>query len=537
VSAVPVYDALIVGFGPTGATLANLLARSGLDIAVVDAAREVYDKPRAITFDHEVMRVFQACGRAYEIAPFTAPHPGTHYLGVDGEIIKKFDPLPPPHPLGWTPTSSFVQPQVEGLLRAGVTDVPNVDIFLGEPAVAFTQDDEAVALTLRDGRSLRARYLLACDGANSFVRKQLDVPLEDLAFDEWWLVVDVRLVREAELPAKCVQYCWPSRPSTFVLGPGNLRRWEIKLLPGEVPEEFGQPDNVRRQLSRFVDLDAIEIWRSAVYRFHALLAERWREGRVFLLGDACHQTPPFLGQGMCAGIRDAANLAWKLALVLRDGASDALLDSYQRERAPHVRALVATAKEFGQIIGELDADAARERDQRLRGELGRGEAETIRQRYIPDLAAGVIDDRNGAKGAGTLFVQPHVRQPAGAVLLDDVLPFRFLIVATTADALSGMTPAARATWRRLRGERVVLHPPDRAGGALADGVRELTETDGLFAAWAQSHGCVAAVVRPDRYVFGLARDAVELNRLVADVHRQVFGSDTPAEVVREQANW
>jgi 3-(3-hydroxy-phenyl)propionate hydroxylase len=369
------------------------------------------------------------------------------------------------------------------------------------------------------------------------VRKQLDVPLEDLAFDEWWLVVDVRLVREAELPPKCVQYCWPSRPSTFVLGPGNLRRWEIKLLPGEVPEEFGQPDNVKRQLSRFVDLDAIEIWRSAVYRFHALLAERWREGRVFLLGDACHQTPPFLGQGMCAGIRDAANLAWKLALVLRAGASDALLDSYQQERAPHVRTLVATAKEFGQIIGELDPNAARARDERLRGELERGEAETIRQRYIPDLAAGVIDGRNGAKGAGTLFVQPHVRQPAGAILLDDVLPFRFLIIATTGDVLAGMTPAACATWRCLRGERVVLHPPDQSGGPLGDGGRELIETDGLFANWANSHGCTAAVVRPDRYVFGLARDAAELNRLVADVHRHVFGSDTPAEVVREQANW
>jgi 3-(3-hydroxy-phenyl)propionate hydroxylase len=537
VAAAPVYDALILGFGPTGATLANLLARSGLEIAVVDAAREVYDKPRAITFDHEVMRVFQACGRAHEIAPFTAPHPGTHYLGVDGEIIKKFDPLPPPHPLGWTPTSCFVQPQVEALLRAGVTDVSNVDILLGEPAVAFAQDDNGVTLTLRDGRSLRARYLLACDGANSFVRKQLDVPLEDLAFDEWWLVVDVRLVREAELPAKCVQYCWPSRPSTFVLGPGNLRRWEIKLLPGEAPEEFGQPDNVKRQLARFVDLDAIEIWRSAVYRFHALLAERWREGRVFLLGDACHQTPPFLGQGMCAGIRDAANLAWKLALVLRDGASDALLDSYQRERAPHVRTLVATAKEFGQIIGELDADVARKRDERLRGQLERGEAETIRQRYVPDLAAGVIDHRNRGKGAGTLFVQPHVQQPAGAVLLDDVLPFGFLIVATSADALAGMKPAARAAWRRLRGERAVLHPPDRADGALGDGVRELIETDGLFTAWAKSHGCTAAVVRPDRYVFGLARDVAELNRLVADVHCQVFGSDAPAQVAREQANW
>ncbi|HEY6994222.1 MAG TPA: bifunctional 3-(3-hydroxy-phenyl)propionate/3-hydroxycinnamic acid hydroxylase [Xanthobacteraceae bacterium] len=525
----PVHDALIVGFGPTGATLANLLARSGLDVAVVDAARDIYDKPRAITLDHEVMRVFQAGGRAHEIAPFTAPHPGTHYLGVDGRVIKKFDPLPPPYPLGWPPTVTFVQPEVEALLRAGVTGARNVDILLGEPAVAFAQDREGVALTLRDGQRLRARYLLACDGANSFVRKELDVPLEDLAFDEWWLVVDARIVRETVLPEKCIQYCWPSRPATFVLGPGNLRRWEIKMLPGETPEEFGRSDNVERLLSRFVDPDSVEIWRSAVYRFHALLAARWRYRRVFLLGDACHQTPPFLGQGMCAGIRDAANLAWKLAFVLRDGAPESLLDSYELERAPHVRRLVATAKEFGQIIGELDPVAARARDDRLRGQLERGEAETIRQRYIPDLTSGIIDHRPAAKAAGALFVQPQVRQPGGAALLDDVLPPRFLIVTATADIQARMSSSARAKWRRLQGERVVLRRADQPASPSGDGVRELIETNGLFADWASRQGCAAAVVRPDRYVFGLARDAIELDRLVTDVDRQVFGSDVSEE--------
>lgn len=523
------YDAAIVGFGPTGATLANLLARGGLEVAVVDAAREIYDKPRAIALDHEVMRIFQACGRAHAIAPFTAPHPGTHYLGVDGRVIKKFDPLPPPHPLGWPPTATFVQPELETLLRAGVAGASNVDILLGAPVVAFAQDGEGVALTLRDRPGLRARYLLACDGANSFVRRELGVPLEDLAFDEWWLVVDVRLIGEAELPKKCIQYCWPSRPATFILGPGNLRRWEIKMLPGETPEDLGRSDNVKRLLSGFVDAGSIEIWRSAVYRFHALLAERWRHGRVFLLGDACHQTPPFLGQGMCAGIRDAANLAWKLALVLRDGAPESLLDSYERERAPHVRRLVATAKEFGQVIGELDPGAARARDDRLRGELERGEAETIRQRYVPDLTSGIIDHRPAPNAAGSLFVQPRVRQPGGDVLLDDVLPSRFLIVTATADAQISMTPGARAKWRRLRGERVVLRRPDQPAGSTEDGVRELVETDGLFADWADRHGCAAAVVRPDRYVFGLAHDATELDHLVVDAHRQVFGSDAGAE--------
>jgi len=516
-----IYDALIVGLGPVGATLANLLARRGLRVGVVEAEREIYDQPRAITMDHEVMRIFQACGLAHRIEPFTAAHPGTSYLGVDGGVIKRVDSQPPPYPLAWPPTGSLVQPAVEAILREALAATGN-DVFLGVPALDFAQDADGVTLAAgsADGpeRTLRARYLLACDGANSFVRKKLDIPLEDLAFDEWWMVVDVRVLRPVDLPAKSIQYCWPERPASFVMGPGNLRRWEIKLLPGEDPAEFGRPENVVRQLSRFVDPSCIEVWRSAVYRFHALLAERWREGRVFLLGDACHQTPPFLGQGLCAGMRDASNLAWKLAMVVRNDAPDALLDSYELERKPHVRTVVATAKQFGLIIGELDPAAARRRDQTLRAQLERGEAETIRQRYIPGLAAGVIDPQGSSGVAGTLFVQPRVTGPAGAGrLLDDLLDFRFLIATASPDAQAWLSPAARETWRRLGGERITITQA-REAPAGADGeVLQVVEDDGLFAAWAQGHGCKAAVVRPDRYVFGVANDAHELNRLVAAV--------------------
>ncbi|HTS51952.1 MAG TPA: bifunctional 3-(3-hydroxy-phenyl)propionate/3-hydroxycinnamic acid hydroxylase [Burkholderiales bacterium] len=531
------YDTLIVGFGPVGATMANLLARRGLRIAVVEAEFEIYDKPRALTFDHEVMRIFQACGLADRIASFTAPHRGTHYLGVDGRVIKKFDPLPPPYPLAWPPTSTFVQPQLETLLRDGVAGSAAADVFLGHSAVAFTQDDEGVALTVRDvtqerERVLHGRTLLGCDGANSFVRRQLEIPLEDLGFDEWWMVVDTWIRRPVELPPRSIQYCWPSRPATFVPGPGNLRRWEIKLLPGERPEEFGRQENVVRQISRFVDPSCVEIWRSAVYRFHALLAQRWRHGRVFLLGDSCHQTPPFLGQGMCAGIRDAGNLAWKLAMVLGEGAPDALLDSYEQERQPHVRTLVATAKEFGQIIGELDPEAARVRDETLRGQLERGEVETIRQRFVPNLATGIIDREPGARAAGTLFVQPKIRRYArrdalaGEVLLDDLLRFRFLIAAATAEPHTWMTPESRELWRRLGGERIVIGAPDQMhqpDGLPGNDVQCLAETDTLFAEWMSQQRCAAVVVRPDRYVFGTATDSVQLNRLIAAVGRQVLG--------------
>jgi 3-(3-hydroxy-phenyl)propionate hydroxylase len=526
------YDAIIVGYGPVGATAAALLARYGLRVAVVEQSAEIYDRPRAITLDHEVMRIFQACGAAAAIAPFTAPHPGTHYLGVDGKVIRIFDPLPPPHPLGWPPSGTFVQPQVEAALRARVAASGQVDVFLSHEATDFGQTDDRVDLTVRDAgrratRVLNARYLLGCDGANSFVRKQLGLGLEDLAFDEWWMVVDVRLQRPADLPQKCIQYCWPSRPATFIVGPGNLRRWEIKLLPGETPEEFGRRENVVEQLRRFVDPAAIEVWRSAVYRFHAVVAERWLAGRVFLLGDAAHQTPPFLGQGMCAGIRDASNLAWKLAMVLRSGAREDLLATYELERKPHVRALVALAKEFGKIIGELDPAAARIRDATLRGQLERGEAETVRQRYIPNLSAGVIDKAAQAShAAGTLFVQPSVRAGDRSVLLDDVLEPRFLLATSGDEAQHWLTPTSRAVWRRIGGERIVIGNADReppVAEAPVGEVRHITEMDGLFTAWMARQAGAAVLVRPDRTVFGVADNAAELNRLVAALGQQIFG--------------
>jgi 3-(3-hydroxy-phenyl)propionate hydroxylase len=307
----------------------------------------------------------------------------------------------------------------------------------------------------------------------------------------------------------------------------------LKILPHEKPEEFHDQARVREVLKGFVDIDAIELWRSAVYRFHALVAASWSRNRVFLLGDCAHQMPPFLGQGMCAGIRDAANLAWKLAMALQEGAPDALLDTYEDERKPHVRTLVATAKEFGLIIGELDPEAARIRDETLCGQLGRGEAETIRQRFIPDLASGVIDSDPDARAAGTLFVQPKIKRHAAQdatcdeVLLDDLLRFRFLIVTTTGQAQAWLTSESHALWNRLGGERIVIGTPVQArqrDDFAGNDIRYLVEADDLFAAWMSQHGCAAVVVRPDRYVFGTANDGVQLNRLVAAVGRHVLAS-------------
>jgi 3-(3-hydroxy-phenyl)propionate hydroxylase len=325
------------------------------------------------------------------------------------------------------------------------------------------------------------------------------------------MVVDALTSDPARRPARTFQYCWPSRPGTFVPGPRNLRRWEIKLLPGEDPIAVGAPDSVINLLKGFTDTSDLTIWRSAVYRFHALLGQRWRDRRVLLMGDAVHQTPPFLGQGLCAGIRDAVNLAWKLALVLRGDANETLLDSYEIERKPHVRAVVASAKEFGKIIGELDPVAASERDARLRADLKSGKAETIRQKFIPDLVAGLIE--RDARLGGRLFVQPHVRGPDGRVRrLDDFLKPEFAIVAAAPETMGWLSDDLRAGWQRIGGERVVVAS---AGESIVrDGILTVVETEKLFAGWMRQNEAAAVIVRPDRYVFASAESADDLNTQV-----------------------
>jgi 3-(3-hydroxy-phenyl)propionate hydroxylase len=514
----PKYDVAIVGYGPVGAIFANLLANYGLKIAVVERAAAIYDKPRAITLDHEALRVFQACGLADVMENTIAPHNGSHYLGVDGKVIKMFDPMPSPYPLGWIPNATFVQPDAEQALRDKLASYKGADIFLSATGRSLTQDDQSVSLTVRADSGgefeISARYLVGCDGANSFVRKQLGIELEDLAFDEWWMVVDTLTSEPAKRPAKSFQYCWPSRPGTFVPGPRNLRRWEIKLLPGEDPEAAGAPDNVLKLLKGFTDTSDLTIWRSAVYRFHALLGQGWRDRRVFLMGDAVHQTPPFLGQGLCAGIRDASNLAWKLVIVMRGHAGDALLDSYEVERKPHVRSVVASAKEFGKIIGELDPVAAVARDARLRAELKSGKAETIRQKFIPDLGGGLIV--SGAKLAGGLFVQPHVRALDGRVRrLDDLLKPEFAVVTATQEAMSWMSEASLFCWQQLGGERLVII--DAGESSTRDGISTFVENGGLFSNWMRENQVSAIIVRPDRYVFAGASNADQLNMLMGNL--------------------
>ncbi|MBV8030879.1 MAG: bifunctional 3-(3-hydroxy-phenyl)propionate/3-hydroxycinnamic acid hydroxylase [Betaproteobacteria bacterium] len=450
------FDVVVVGFGPTGATLAALLGQAGVRTLVVDRAREVYDRPRAFALDHEIMRVFQNLGIARAVLPHTAPFTPSEYYGVDGQLIKRLGSIDPPYPLGWPPNLVFNQPAIEKILRERVASFPSVEVKLGVSLESFSLPEVKIS-----GERILASCLVGCDGAASTVRQQLGIEYEDLEFDEPWLVVDLVVGDSglAKLPQVSVQYCEPSRPCTYLIGPGAHRRWEIMLLPGEDPARMEK--EVWTLLSRWLSPEDARLWRVASYRFHALVAREWRRGNVFLAGDAAHQQPPFTGQGMCQGIRDAANLAWKLTRQ-----NESLLRSYEVERKTHVRRLTSTIKEIGRLICERDPAAARARDMRLLAEAG-GDVRTVpRQSLIPPLEAGFLSPIPHPAN-GTLFPQPRM---ADGRLLDDV---------------------AGTGFRVFRKEF-------------------FNNTQG--AAWFERNGAIAALVRPDHYVYGVARDEADLER-------------------------
>lgn len=502
-----VVDVAVVGFGPTGAVAAALFGCMGLRTWVGDRSREIYDKPRAIALDHEILRVFQQIGVIDDVMPHVEPFTPSEYYGVDGQLIKRLTMVEPPYPLGYTPSNVFTQPPVEAALRQRVQSLASVDVALGVEVTALAQDPQGVTLTLRheDGSTseLRARYVVGCDGAWSGVRESAGLQLEDLQFDEPWLVVDV-LVNDrglAKLPKTSVQYCDPERPCTLVIGPKNHRRWEISLKAGEDPKAAATPEGAWQLLSRWIGPDDGELWRQASYRFHALVADRWRNGRIFIAGDAAHQQPPFLGQGMCQGVRDAANLAWKLAAVLRGevqgAAAEALLDSYGEERKTHVRELTTRIKGIGAMICVRDAALARERDAKLLAECGGTVKDVPRQDVLPKLTSGLLS-RTPHAANGSLFPQPRLLHGGSPVLLDHVSGSGWRLV------LSGQT-AAPAQAEKL----TVL----RLG-------HDVIEADGVLANWMHRHECTAVLVRPDHYVFGVAADAGQLTALLGEwAHR------------------
>ena len=335
------YDVAIVGLGPTGATLANYCGMWGLRTVVFERSTAPYSQPRACHLDAEIARVFQHLGFEAELERVLTTSHGMEYVDADGTALFTFEGFEREPLLGWPEDLVFVQPELEEVLRAGLAQYRHVEVRLGQEAPPV--DD------LRD----LARFTVACDGGHSPVREQLGIGFHDLGYDERWLVVDVMLHDAAvpPLPTIIQQVCDRRRLATFVPSHGLHRRWELRLADDELV-----PDVWRLLAPWGVTAGNADLVRASAYRFHALMADRWRDGDVFLAGDAAHMMPPFMGQGLCSGVRDAANLAWKLAEVIHDGADPALLDTYEAERRPHVEAVTALSIQAGELLGRLSVD-------------------------------------------------------------------------------------------------------------------------------------------------------------------------------------
>jgi 3-(3-hydroxy-phenyl)propionate hydroxylase len=491
------FDVAIVGCGPVGALAANLLGRAGLRTLVVERERDPHPLPRAVHLDHEMMRLFQDAGVIERVSGDMRDTDGHLHIGADRGAIRYMGTVGRPKPFGWANDYFFYQPELEAHLREALADLPDVELRLGVTLESLEQDDDGVTLRVRSGTTrdeLRARWVIGCDGARSTVRNQLGIRLDDLKFEEPWLVVDAEVEGAVKFPPLhgvpagvdlqrlSVMMCDPARPATVVPGRGNHRRWEFMLLPGEDDAEMMRPESVARLVGPWLEGVPHRIVRAATYRFHGLIAERWQSGRVFLAGDAAHQTPPFFGQGMCHGLRDVANLAWKMSLVARGVAPESLLATYQPERDPHVRAVISAAVAAGRYICVLDRAQAAARDAAMRAQATGATTETAGD-LIPVIARGIV--AVGTPGAGERFIQSRVR----GELLDDATGSGWRLFASDA------ADAERA--RAVSAERVP---------GLQIGVIDVStlEDTGAVRDWLRARRVRAALIRPDFYVFGTA---------------------------------
>jgi 2-polyprenyl-6-methoxyphenol hydroxylase-like FAD-dependent oxidoreductase len=518
-------DVAIVGYGPVGQATAALLGRAGHRVAAFERFDAIYRMPRAVHIDHEIMRLLQTLGLAEAVADQMIPLHEYHWFGADGEPLMTLTPQRPAAS-GWEPDYLFFQPELEAALDRRACAHEGVEVHRGWVAEKLVDDVDGASLTLRrneedepgrltataETRTVRAQWVIGADGANSFVRETVGIDRVDLGFQERWLVVDAEprdMNALADLPDAC-QWCDPRRPTTHVHSGPRHHRWEFMLLPGESPEDFADPERVWALLEPWYRLQDGPLTRTAVYEFRSMLAERMRAGRALLVGDAAHLTPPFLGQGLGSGLRDAVNLAWKLDLVLRGLAPDELMDTVESERQPHTEWVIRFAIELGKVLCELDPKAAAERDALVRG----ADAPPPPVEF-PALAEGIVHrppDGSPDALAGALSVQGQVAVDGREGLFDDVVDRGWALIAAAGDPLERLGEGQRDALAILDANVVSLDPG--APGGIAD-------VDGRLTEWLSGNDAYAVLVRPDFYAFGSVASSEKLPALVDDLSAQL----------------
>jgi 3-(3-hydroxy-phenyl)propionate hydroxylase len=491
---------VVVGAGPVGLVSALLLAARGVPSVVLERHRAPFGLPRAVHLDDEVVRILQPIGLAGEFLAVSRPALGLRVLDSGHRVVAEFARPRGAGRFGHPPANLFDQPDLEALLfdrvaasplvtlRAGctVTGIDGIDSLA--PTVRFVDADGGAAV-------MEASAVLGCDGAGGLVAGAIGAEEHDLGDSQHWLVVDVLTERSLDTWGGVHQVSDPARAATYMQIGEHRHRWEFRLAEGEEAADLTGPEVLGELLRPWTgssDLTGLTIRRSADYRYRAVLARPWRRGRVFLLGDAAHRTPPFIGQGLGAGLRDAANLTWKLAAVLTAGAREDLLATYEVERAPHARSLIRQALLLGRIMTGGGRGAAWVRRPAVAALGHVPGAAALLDRGSPPLRPGPLVAARRRPGAlpGRLVPQPPLG--GGRRLDDDVLGPGFAVLAR-----AGAVPPAPVRWAAGALEaRVVRLDELEAGGDV--------EAAALLDRWLRDGWAGAAVIRPDRTVLATA---------------------------------
>lgn len=500
----------IAGAGPVGLTIANYLGQMGVSVVLIEKLESLIDYPRAIGIDDEALRAMQAVGLVDNVLPHTTPWHAMRFLTPKGRCFADIQPMT--DEFGWSRRNAFIQPQVDAVLYDGLSRFPHVRCLFSREVEAFSQNSDGVTLNVKgsggERETVRADWLVACDGGASFIRRTLNIPFEGKTAPNQWIVIDI--ANDPLATPHVYLCCDPVRPYVSAALPHGVRRFEFMVMPGETEAQLSEPHKMRQLLSKVLpDPDNVELIRQRVYTHNARIAERFRVDRVLLAGDAAHIMPVWQGQGYNSGMRDAFNLAWKLALVVNGKAGEALLDSYQQERRDHAKAMIDLSVTAGNVLAPPKRwhGAVRDGISWLLNYLPPVKRYFLEMRFkpMPQYRDGALlaEGEGKTSPVGKMFIQPKVTLETGQVtLLDEVIGARFAIIAWGCNPRWGLTDEQIARWRAVGVQFIQVVPEVQihCDQDNVPGVIRVGDTQNRLKNWFAQHDTAIAVVRPDRFV-------------------------------------